>query len=144
MWFHQKDFDTKKPKREETSDRQLDPEEYEVYVNPRLVAETDVRIKYHNFLQEKEFQWEHCPSFPGIRCMVKRPLGIRVSYLDYDGDEHENHLYEHYARVFLHELDHINGKTMTHWKLSEGNIDIISGGQQDHYKNLASVSIFNI
>ena len=31
------------------------------------------------------------------------------------------------ARVFLHELDHIEGRTMTHWKISEGNIDVITG-----------------
>lgn len=57
--------------------------------------------------------------------MVRRPLGIKVSYLDYEGDEHEKELYDFHARMFLHELDHINGKTMTHWKLSEGNIDVI-------------------
>ena len=57
--------------------------------------------------------------------MVKRPMGIRVSYLNEEGDELEEELYDFKARVFMHELDHINGRTMTHWRLSEGNIDII-------------------
>jgi len=57
--------------------------------------------------------------------MVKRSLGIQVSYVNEEGDEIEEELYDFNARVFLHELDHINGRTMTHWRLSEGNIDII-------------------
>ena len=69
--------------------------------------------------------WEYCLSFPSIRCMVKRPEGIIVNYLDETGDEHEEKLFDFSARVFLHELDHIEGRTMTHWKISEGNIDII-------------------
>lgn len=62
-------------------------------------------------------------------------MGIRVSYLNIEGDEIEEELFDFKARVFLHELDHINGRTMTHWRLSEGNIDIIDGAK-DQYKNL--------
>lgn len=43
--------------------------------------------------------------------------------------------------MFLHNMDHINGKTMTHWRLSEGNLDIIEG-HKDHYKNLQSTIDF--
>jgi hypothetical protein len=32
-----------------------------------------------------------------------------VSYLNPDGDEIEEELHEFKARMFLHELDHING-----------------------------------
>jgi peptide deformylase len=71
--------------------------------------------------------------------MVKRPMGIKVSYLNEEGDEIESSLFDFHARKFLHELDHINGKTMTYWRLSEGNIDVIEG-HQDSYKNLMSVS----
>lgn len=41
--------------------------------------------------------------------MVKRPLAIKVSYLNDEGDEIEEELFDFKARVFLHELDHING-----------------------------------
>lgn len=63
-----------------------------------------------------------------------------MTYLDQEGDEIEEELYDFKARVFLHELDHINGRTMTHWRLSEGNIDVIHG-QEDNYKHLLSVKI---
>jgi hypothetical protein len=69
--------------------------------------------------------------------MIKRPLGIRVSYLNEEGDEIESELQHFKARMFLHNLDYINGKTLTHWRLSEGNLDIIEG-HKDHYKNLQS------
>jgi Polypeptide deformylase len=69
--------------------------------------------------------------------MVKRPLGIRVSFLNEEGDEIESELHNFEARMFLHNMDYVNGKTMTHWRLSEGNLDIIEG-HKDHYKNMQS------
>ena len=77
-----------------------------------------------------------------MRCMVKRPLGIRVSYLNDEGDEIEEELSFHEARVFIHELEHLNGRTMTHWRASEGNIDIIDG-EKDNYKHTQSVRPHN-
>ena len=95
----------------------LDPEDFSAVINPSIVSET----------REKKVEWEYCMSFPGVRCMVKRPIGVIVNFLDEDGEEREEKLVEHTARVFMHELDHIAGKTMTHWRVSEGNIDIITG-----------------
>ena len=57
--------------------------------------------------------------------MVKRPVGIHVSFLNKEGDEIEEKLYDFDARVFMHELDHLSGKTMMHWNISCGNIDVI-------------------
>jgi peptide deformylase len=71
--------------------------------------------------------------------MIKRPLGIKVSYLTDEGDDIEEELYDFQARVFLHHMDSLNGRTMTHWRISEGNIDIIDS-HKDKYKNLQSVS----
>ena len=70
--------------------------------------------------------------------MVKRPVGIHASYINDEGDEIEERIYDFKARMFLHELDHLNGRSMTHWSLSEGNIEIFKGSQ-DNYPNLASV-----
>ena len=86
-------------------------------MNPRIMAETTHQI----------VDWEYCLSFPSIRCMVKRPQAIEVNYLDERGDEQDSRFQDFLARVFLHEVDHIEGKTMTHWRVSEGNIDVITG-----------------
>lgn len=112
-------------------DKQLNPEDYEVYINPLIMAET----------ADVEYGWEYSASFPGIRAMVKRPLGIKVSYISPDGNEIEKELYNFQARMWLHQLDYLNGKVMTHWRASEGNIDIIDG-QKDHYKSLQSTIDF--
>jgi Polypeptide deformylase len=61
-----------------------------------------------------------------------------VSYLNEEGDEIEEELYDFKARMFLHEMDHIDGRTMAHWRLSEGNIDVIDS-EKDNYKNLRGV-----
>jgi hypothetical protein len=90
---------------------------------------------------ENVYDWEYCASFPNIRCMVRRPTGILVSYLDEQGDEVEKDLKNFLARVFMHELDHINGRTMTHWRLSEGNVDILSG-HENKYPNLMTTVEF--
>ena len=41
--------------------------------------------------------------------MVRRPLGIHVGYINEEGEEEGRKLYHHDARVFLHEMDHLNG-----------------------------------
>ncbi len=52
---------------------------------------------------------EGCLSFPDIRFDVKRPETIRVTYMDLDGNEHEEQFGGLKARVFQHEIDHLNG-----------------------------------
>lgn len=141
-WFHIRNFPenlnkaSKAKKKDdegidEDEDRQLESEDYDVFMNPQLIAET----------ADKEYAWEYSPSFPGIRAMVKRPLAIKISYLNLEGDEVESEMFSFQARQFLHSLDQINGRMMTHWRLSEGNIDIIEG-QRDHYKHLQSTIDF--
>ena len=114
------------------NERFLDPYDFESYINPRLIMETN----------EQAYDWEYCASFPNIRCMVKRPRGILVSYLNEKGDEIERNLERFKARVFLHEMDHINGRTMTHWRLSEGNIDIVDGKKDKHPNLMTTVDFY--
>ncbi len=58
--------------------------------------------------------------------MVKRPTGIQVSYIDEQGEEIEQSITSFRARVFLHEMDHIDGKTMQVWSVASGNIDFMN------------------
>ncbi|MEA3392042.1 MAG: peptide deformylase [Candidatus Marinimicrobia bacterium] len=63
-------------------------------------------------LEMSEELWEYeegCLSVPGIREYVTRPLTIKVKYLDDRGQEHEEILTDLAARVFQHEIDHLNG-----------------------------------
>ena len=109
----------------------LDVAKFDTFINPKVLKE----------ITENVYDWEFCTSFPNIRCMVKRPTGILVSYINEDGDEVEKDFRDFQARVFLHELDHINGRTMTHWRISEGNIDVLDS-HKDKYPNLMTTVDF--
>ena len=52
---------------------------------------------------------EGCLSFPGLFYPVERPLRVEVAYQDLSGDDHRVQLEGHYARIWLHEMDHLNG-----------------------------------
>jgi peptide deformylase len=52
---------------------------------------------------------EGCLSLPGKFGNVYRPNEIIVSFFDLSGDKQQMRLLDLDARVFLHELDHING-----------------------------------
>jgi len=58
--------------------------------------------------------------------MVRRPIGIQVSYINEQFQDVNQNLFDFHARVFLKNLDHLQGKTMTHWNLGQGNIDMIA------------------
>jgi len=109
----------------------LDPSDFDVFINPKL----------HRTSVEHKYEWEHCLSFPSIRCMVKRPVACNVSYINEEGDLIEETIHDFKARVFLHELDHINGKTMTNWRVSEGNIDVLQD-KKETYQNLMTTVDF--
>lgn len=54
---------------------------------------------------------EGCLSVPGIRGKVTRPDQVSVRYLDVDGEQQTLELQGFPARIFLHEFDHLEGKT---------------------------------
>lgn len=76
-----------------------EPGAEEVVINPEVVQRGEVA--------EGE---EGCLSFPGIYGLVPRARTIRVRYRDLDWRERELVLDDFVARVFLHELDHLDGR----------------------------------
>lgn len=58
---------------------------------------------------ETEKDWEGCLSLPGIRALVPRHHAIKVSYLTRNGKTIEAEYSGFIARIFQHELDHLNG-----------------------------------
>jgi peptide deformylase len=77
---------------------QLD-EEAGVYVNPEVLETSEE-------LQEGD---EGCLSFPGLFYPTKRPLRVRIGVADLHGERSEVEGKELAARMFLHEIDHLNG-----------------------------------
>jgi len=68
-------------------------------INPRLVSHFDEVVK----------DWEGCLSIPGIRGLVPRYRSIEVEYLDRNGQLQKQELTDFIARIFQHELDHLDG-----------------------------------
>jgi len=52
---------------------------------------------------------EGCLSVPGVRGKVKRPATITVTYADRAGKRHKEEITGILARVFCHEIDHLDG-----------------------------------
>ena len=69
-------------------------------INPRIVSAS----------KEKKKGYEGCLSIPGIRALVPRHTKITVEYTDRKGKKIRKVLdHEFVARVFQHELDHLDG-----------------------------------
>ena len=56
---------------------------------------------------------EGCLSLPGLHENVRRPVSIRMRYLDENFVEHDEEFTGKPARVIQHEYDHIEGKVFT-------------------------------
>lgn len=52
---------------------------------------------------------EGCLSVVGFRGLVERPQKIDITYFDRFGKEQSLHAEGYFARVFLHEMDHLDG-----------------------------------
>jgi len=68
-------------------------------INPRLVGHSDKIIK----------DWEGCLSVPGLRGLIPRYSSIQVEFTDRAGKLQSWELTDFVARIFQHELDHLNG-----------------------------------
>jgi peptide deformylase len=72
------------------------------------IAMINPRILPHSTATEKG--WEGCLSVPGIRGLVPRYKQIEVVYTGRDGRQYQQMLTDFVARIFQHELDHLDGK----------------------------------
>ncbi len=69
-------------------------------INPRILSHSHDQVK----------GWEGCLSVPGLRGLVPRYRAIEVTYLDRDGQRHQQYFQDFIARIFQHEYDHLQGK----------------------------------
>lgn len=79
----------------------LEDEEY-VVVNPVIEDRSE----------ETEKEMEGCLSIPGIHVEVERPVGITISGSDASGEPLRMEVTGLLARVFQHEVDHLDGVTI--------------------------------
>lgn len=70
-----------------------------VMINPQILSHSLERVK----------DWEGCLSVPGVRGLVPRYRAIAVEYTGRDGQRYQQELTDFVARIFQHELDHLDG-----------------------------------
>jgi peptide deformylase len=75
------------------------PENF-VCINPRIV----------HFSEQQILLEEGCLTFPNLYVKIKRPQQIRVRFNTPNGDVMTKQFVGMTARIFQHELDHLNGE----------------------------------
>jgi len=70
-----------------------------VMINPEIISAS----------AEIEKDWEGCLSVPSIRALVPRHQSIKVRFTTRDSEHIETSYSGFLARIFQHELDHLNG-----------------------------------
>ena len=68
-------------------------------INPKIIWKSKETVK----------DWEGCLSVPSIRGLVSRHRSIKVKYLTRDNQTVETEYNDFLARIFQHEIDHLNG-----------------------------------
>lgn len=71
-----------------------------IMINPKIIASSDETVVIE----------EGCLSLPNLRAEIERPEKIKVRYINTDEKEVEVEADEFFARVILHEYDHLIGK----------------------------------
>lgn len=69
------------------------------FVNPEIVWKSEEMSSYQ----------EGCLSVPDVYGDVERPARVRVKYLDYNGEAHEEEMDGLMATCIQHEMDHLEG-----------------------------------
>lgn len=68
-------------------------------INPKILS----------WSKRQEKDWEGCLSIPGVRALVPRDVNIKVEYTDKKGKLVQRTFKNFLARIFQHELDHLDG-----------------------------------
>jgi len=79
------------------------PEEEIVLVNPKLLKKGG-----------KVTGEEGCLSFPGIYVEIERAKNVVIQWTDLEGKPHEEAWSDWKARIFQHELDHLDNVLLVH------------------------------
>jgi peptide deformylase len=70
-----------------------------VYINPEIIKSSWRKVDLI----------EGCLSIPGVYGLVRRPQRVYVRYTDIMGQAQEEWLDDMVARIYQHEVDHLNG-----------------------------------
>lgn len=92
---------------------------YPILINPKIISLSD----------DKNLSSEGCLSFPNIGMNVERRNNTTIEFDVVDDDGLITHVTEEYtgfwARVFQHEIDHLNGKLFIDFLSVKKRLDLV-------------------
>jgi peptide deformylase len=83
--------------------------------NPELenYRKVFINAEIYEHSEESDLFNEGCLSLPGLHEDVRRPVAIKMRWLDENFEEHDEVIDGLPARVIQHEYDHLEGKVFT-------------------------------
>ena len=96
-----------------------------VYINPEIIFSS----------QEKEEWYEGCWSTDKVTGIVSRPKTIKIKAYTQDGEMVEEEYHGYTARIFQHEIDHLNGKEFVTHITNPNNLHWVEADQWVTYRN---------
>lgn len=99
--------------------------ELRLYVNPEILE----------ISQEMEEWYEGCYSTGNVRGVVRRPNRVKIKALDRDGNEMIEEHTGYVARIFQHEIDHLNGVLFPERVPENGRLHIVKSEESYAYRN---------
>jgi peptide deformylase len=81
------------------AERQRQPIEFHVIINPRIVAASESTVEF----------FEGCLSVAGYTAVVPRTQAVTVEFLDEQAEPRRVEAAGWYARILQHEIDHLSG-----------------------------------
>lgn len=123
-------------------DKPFFPTHYRAIINPRVLEISEL----------KEFAWETCGSFYAVKSRIRRPVSLKVDFYN-DKLELETETLEGFgARVFQHEMDHLNGKNIMNLEKNQGDmmfeeknlkdLDTITERDERYFENMMKMDDF--
>jgi len=100
-------------------------DEYVAFFNPKVLSS-----------EGEAHMIEGCLSFPLLGLRITRPQEIVVEYQDFLGVKHTTRLNGISARIFLHELDHLDGIVYT----ERAKPLALKSGQEKRQKTIRNIS----
>lgn len=85
-----------------------------VIINPRIIWSSmdnpeEIIQDEKGVVPKSTPMWEGCLSFPGNNYLITRPYAIKVEYMNEKEVYKQVTLSDQWARLFCHEIDHLNG-----------------------------------
>ncbi len=88
---------------------------------PRYFTVVNPKITFYEGLKEAV---EGCLSYPGMKKAIKRPTHIKVIGQSILGEPLTFDVYDLQARIFCHEIDHLNGMCSVAKKKKQGRREL--------------------